>query len=119
MTLLVPFGGVDCEKKMHLYNNLFFLELLGIVKKFWKIVFRVLMILGLVVYVIVALLNYSLVQTYVGALAGSYFSKEWGGTVRIGALHAMPFDHLIADNLLWISPTGDTLLVSEQLKYRK
>ena len=112
----MPFGGVVCEKKMHLYNNLFFLELLGIVKKFWKIVFRVLMILGLVVYVIVALLNYSLVQTYVGALAGSYFSKEWGGTVRIGALHAMPFDHLIADNLLWISPTGDTLLVSEQLK---
>lgn len=116
MTLLVPFGRGDCEKKMHLYNNLFFLELLGIVKKFWKIVCRVLLTLGLTVYIIVALVNYSVVQTYLGALAGNYFSKEWGGKVYIGALHAMPFDHLIADDIIWISPTNDTLLLADQLK---
>ena len=85
-------------------------------KIFWKIVRRVLLTLGLTVYILVALVNYSVVQSYLGALAGSYFSKEWGGKVYIGSLHAMPFDHLIADNLLWISPTGDTLLVADQLK---
>ena len=85
-------------------------------KKVWKIVRRVLLTTGLVIYIIVALLNYSVVQSYLGALAGSYFSKEWGGKVYIGSLHAMPFDHLIADNILWISPTGDTLLVADQLK---
>ena len=72
--------------------------------------------LGLTVYIIVALLNYSVIQSYLGALAGDYFSKEWGGKVYIGSLHAMPFDHLIADNILWISPTNDTLLVADQLK---
>ena len=85
-------------------------------KKVWKIVRRVLLTLGLVIYIIVALVNYSVVQSYLGALAGSYFSKEWGGKVYIGSLHAMPFDHVIADNLLWVSPTGDTLLKAEQLK---
>ncbi len=84
-------------------------------KKTWKIVRRVLLTLGLVIYVIVALVNYSVVQSCVGALAGSYFSKEWGGKVYIGALHAMPFDHLIADNILWISPTNDTLLTADRL----
>ncbi len=85
-------------------------------KKLWKIVRRVLLTLGLTIYILVALVNFSVVQSYLGALAGSYFSKEWGGKVYIGSLHAMPFDHLIADNLLWISPTGDTLLVADQLK---
>ena len=85
-------------------------------KKVWKIVRRVLLTLGLVIYIILALLNYSVVQSYLGALAGSYFSKEWGGKVYIGSHHAMPFDHVIADNLLWVSPTGDTLLKAEQLK---
>lgn len=85
-------------------------------KKVWKVISRVLTTLGLTVYIIVALLNYSVIQSYLGALAGDYFSKEWGGKVYIGSLHAMPFDHLIADNILWISPTNDTLLVADQLK---
>ncbi len=85
-------------------------------KKVWKIVRRVLLTLGLVIYIIVALVNYSVVQTYAGALAGSYFSKEWGGKVYIGALRAMPFDHLVADDILWVSPTNDTLLTAGRLK---
>lgn len=85
-------------------------------RKTWKIVRRILLTLGLTIYILVALVNFSVVQSYLGALAGSYFSKEWGGKVSIGSLHAMPWDHLIADNLLWISPTGDTLLVADQLK---
>lgn len=73
------------------------------------------MTLGLTVYILVALLNYSLVQSYVGALAGAFFSSEWGGKVRIGSLKVMPFDHFVADDLLWVSPTGDTLLVADRL----
>ena len=74
------------------------------------------MTLGLIVYIIVALVNYSVVQSYLGALAGNYFSKEWGGKVRIGSLHAMPFDHLILDDILWISPSNDTLCIGESIR---
>ena len=86
------------------------------VKRLWKIVSRVLLTLGLTVYVIVALANYSIVQSYAGAAVSSYFSKEWGGKLSIGSLHAMPFDHLILDNILWISPTNDTICQGESIR---
>jgi len=86
-----------------------------IVKKAWKIARRVLVSLGLTIYIIVALANYSVVQSVAGIVAGEYFSSEWGGKVHIGALHAMPFDHLIVDDILWVSPTNDTLLVADRL----
>lgn len=76
---------------------------------------RVLLTLVLVLYILVALVNYSLVQSLAGSVAGAYFSKEWGGTVRIGSLHATPLDHVILDNVLWVSPTDDTLFVAENL----
>ena len=85
-------------------------------KRIWKITSRVLFSLVLIVYIIVALVNYSVVQSYLGALAGNYFSKEWGGKVRIGSLHAMPFDHLILDDILWISPTNDTICKGESIR---
>ena len=57
------------------------------------------MVVGLLLglYVLVALLNSSVVQSYLGAAAGSYFSKEWGGKVRIGALHFAPLSHIVLD----------------------
>ena len=81
----------------------------------WKIIKRVLGTLGLMVYIIVALVNYSVVQSYMGAVVGTYFSQEWGGVIRIGSLHAMPIDHLILDDILWVSPTNDTILRSETI----
>ena len=83
-----------------------------------KIVGRLLLGVFLAVYVVVALVNYSVVQSYVGMVAGHYFSKEWGGEVRIGSLHAMPFDHLLLDNVLMVSPEGDTILQAETLRVR-
>ncbi len=80
------------------------------------VISRVLTALGLVVYCLVALVNYSIVQSYAGAMAGSYFSKEWGGKLSIGSLHAMPFDHLILDHILWISPTNDTICDGESIR---
>lgn len=87
-------------------------------KSILKITGRVLAVLGLTVYVAVALVNYSIVQSFLGSVASDYFSKEWGGTVKIGSLHAMPFDHLTLDNLLLVSPDGDTILDSERLSVR-
>ena len=85
-------------------------------KKVWKIISRVLLTLGLTIYIVIALVNYSLVQSALGAVAGNYFSREWGGELRIGSLHAMPFDHLILDHVLWVSPTGDTLFDGESVR---
>ena len=70
------------------------------------------MLLGLLltVYVAVAAVNYSVVQSYIGTAAGDYFSKEWGGKVRIGSLGVMPLDHVILHEVLLVAPDGDTVL---------
>ena len=85
-------------------------------KKVWKIIWRLLLGVGLTVYLAVALLNYSVVQSYLGALAGNYISKEWNCTLRIGSLHATPLDHLIANDILFVSPTGDTIFDGKTLR---
>lgn len=64
----------------------------------------------LTVYIIVAVVNYSIVQSYIGTAAGNYFSKEWGGKIKIGSMGMMPFDHLILHEVLMVSPDGDTIL---------
>ncbi len=93
-----------------------FFCVIRVVKRVWKIISRLLLAVVLTVYVVVALVNYSIVQSFAGAVAGNYFSREWGGELRIGSLHAMPFDHLILDHVLWVSPTGDTLFDGEQVR---
>lgn len=70
------------------------------------------------IYLLIALLNTTVVQSYLGAVAGKYFSKEWGGKVRIGALHASPFSHLILDKIELISPTNDTLYYGDRITCR-
>ncbi|MBO7100400.1 MAG: translocation/assembly module TamB domain-containing protein [Bacteroidales bacterium] len=82
----------------------------------WKIVWRVLLGLLLTVYVAVALVNYSVVQSYLGAAASRHFSEQWGGEVHIGSLHAMPWDHLILRNVRLVPPDGDTILDVESLR---
>ena len=85
-------------------------------RKVWKIIGRTLGGVLLLLYIAVALLNYSVVQSYLGAAAGHYFSKQWGGTVHIGAIHAMPLDHVILDNILLVDPLGDTIARSRTLR---
>ena len=84
-------------------------------KKAWKIVGHVVVGVLLTVYVAVALANYSVVQSYLGTAVGHRLSNEWGGTVKIGALHAMPWDHLIINNFLMVAPDGDTIFDVERL----
>lgn len=84
-------------------------------KRAWKIVRRVTLGLLLTVYVAVALLNYSVVQSYLGTAASQRLTREWGGTVKIGALHFMPWDHLVLNDLLLVAPDNDTILRAERL----
>ena len=63
----------------------------------------------LTVYVAVAVVNYSVVQSYVGTVVGNHFSKEWGGTVRVGSLAVMPWNHAILHEVLLVHPNGDTI----------
>ena len=70
------------------------------------------------IYLLVALLNSSVVQSTLGAWAGSHFSREWGGKVRIGALHASPISHIILDDVLLVAPDGDTILTAGRLTCR-
>lgn len=67
----------------------------------------------------VALLNYSVVQSLIGAAIGNHFSKEWGGTVKVGSVHIDPFNHLSLRNVLLVSPDGnDTVFRTERLGCR-
>lgn len=90
-------------------------------KKIWNISWRFLLALLLILYVAVALLHYSLTQSYLASLASNRLSQQWGGTVSIGSLHLSPFDHLSAHNILLVDPDGDTILDAEtlRLKFRK
>ena len=72
----------------------------------------------LMVYIAVAAVNYSVVQSYIGTAVGNHFSKEWGGTVRIGSLGMMPLDHLILHEVLLVAPDGDTIFDCETLRLR-
>ena len=90
----------------------------GSLKKVLKIAGRVVLGLLLTVYVAVAVVNYSIVQSYLGTVAGNYFSKEWGGTVRIGSLGAMPWDHVILHEVLLVAPDGDTILDAGSLRLK-
>ena len=74
------------------------------------------LLLGL--YVLVALLNSTVVQSYLGAAAGSHFSKEWGGKVRIGALHFAPFSHIVLDRIELVSPSNDTIYYGDRIACR-
>ena len=74
------------------------------------------LLLGL--YTLLALLNSTVLQSYLGAAAGSYFSKEWGGKVRIGALHFSPFSHIVLDKIELISPTNDTIYYGDRISCR-
>ena len=69
-------------------------------------------------YVMVAMLNSSLVQSWIGAAAGSYFSREWGGKVRVGAVDLNPFSHAVLYKIELIAPDGDTVFVGKRIDCR-
>lgn len=103
-----------------LYNKMLFpaLSLINMHKVDKHTIKRLLGFLLVGLYIFIAMLNSTLVQSFLGAWAGSYFSEEWGGKVRIGALHFSPVSHLILDDIELISPTNDTIFVGENITCR-
>lgn len=79
---------------------------------------RTVLALFVLVYVVVALLNYSLVQSMAGSVASDYFTKEWGGKVRIGSMGCNPMNHLVLRNVELIAPENDTVCMARKLAFR-
>ena len=90
----------------------------GDIHKTRRTIGRTVGFLFLGLYLLIALLNTTIVQSYLGAFAGKYFTQQWGGKVRIGALHASPFSHLILDKIELISPTNDTIYYGDRITCR-
>lgn len=70
------------------------------------------------VYVLVALLNYSLVQSIAGSWASSYFSKELKADIHIGSIGINVFDHVILNDVLIGDPNGDTVFSGGRISVR-
>ena len=83
--------------------------------KIARVVWRSVAALLLSVYVIVALFNYSLVQSYIGTAVGSYFSKECGGVVKVGSMHVNPFRRMVLYDVELITPENDTVANAEKI----
>lgn len=98
------------QRKLFSKNQLF--------KRIGKILLRVVLACFLLVYVVVALLNYSVVQSIVGSFASDYFSNEWGGKVRVGSMGCNPMNHLVLRNVELINPGDDTIFVAGKLALR-
>lgn len=87
-------------------------------KRILKIISRFLLALFVLVYVVVALLNYSVVQSVAGSLASDYFTTEWGGKVRIASVGCNPMNHLVLRNVELIAPGNDTVCVARKMSFR-
>lgn len=61
------------------------------------------------IYVVVALANYSVVQSLAGSIASNKLSEEWGGTVRIGSMGLNLLGRATLHDVLLISPRNDTI----------
>lgn len=67
----------------------------------------------LLIYIAVAMCNHTVVQSYLGTAMGRYFSKEWGGRVRISSLHISPLGHVKLRGVGLVSPTDDTIFIGD------
>ncbi|MBR1516967.1 MAG: translocation/assembly module TamB domain-containing protein [Bacteroidales bacterium] len=87
-------------------------------KKTLKIVGRFAAGLFLVVYFVVALCCTTLVQTLIGSTASNYFSKAWGGKVRITYVAINPLGSVDLRDIELIHPDGDTIFDCSRLAVR-
>lgn len=87
-------------------------------KRIGKILLRFALAIFLLVYVVVALVNYSVVQSVIGSVASDHFTNEWGGKVRIGSLGCNPMNHLVLRDVELIAPGDDTVCVARKIALR-
>ena len=79
---------------------------------------RVVLALFVLVYVVVALVNYSVVQSVIGSVVSDHFTQEWGGKVRVGSIGCNPMNHLVLHNVELIAPGDDTVCVARKIACR-
>ena len=72
----------------------------------------------LVVYVVVALVNYSPVQTLMGSAVSQRLSEQSGGTVRVGSIGVNVLNHVKLRDILLVTPQGDTVCNGERISVR-
>ena len=70
---------------------------------------------GLLIYVALALVNYSAVQTVIGSAASNRLSQQWGGTVRVQSMSLNIFNHVSLRGVQLITPEGDTVADIERV----
>ena len=80
-----------------------------------KIVGKTLLGIFLTIYIVVALANYSVVQSIAGSWASSYLSKETGGEIHIGSIGIGLLNHVRLHNVLLCAPNGDTIFDIERI----
>lgn len=74
--------------------------------------------LFLVVYVAVALVNTSIVQSFLASAVSTHFTREWGGMVHVGAVHVTPLGEVKLRDILLVSPTDDTIFCGKAIDCR-
>lgn len=87
-------------------------------KKTLKVVSYCLLTLFLIVYLFMALLNTSIVQSILATKASDFFSKEWKTELRIGALSVNVFDGIKIKDVYLESQKGDTILYSDNISIK-
>lgn len=87
-----------------------------IVKKIFKILGKTILSVLLFVYVLVALLNTTVVQSFTAAKVADFFSKEWNTKFSIGALNVIPFIHAGIKDIYLEDQQGDTLLCASYIE---
>ncbi|GAB3936719.1 translocation/assembly module TamB domain-containing protein [Mucilaginibacter myungsuensis] len=69
----------------------------------------------LLVSVLLLVLQYKPVQTYVAKKVADHFSQEWKTKVYIGGLYVKPFSSIVLDSLYVLDKQKDTLLITPKL----
>lgn len=87
-------------------------------KKTSKVIGYCLLTAFMVVYLFMALLNTSIVQSILAAKVSDFFSKEWKTELRIGALSINVFDGIKIKDVYLESQKGDTILYADDISVK-
>ena len=87
-------------------------------KKITKVISYLLLTVFLFVYIFLALLNTSVMQSITAAKLADYFSKEWKTEFRIGALSINIFDGVGLYDVFLADQKGDTILLADKLSVK-
>ena len=86
------------------------------VKTVFKVIRRILIGILIFVWLVVAFLNTTPMQSFLAVNASEFFSKEWNTKVRIGALSVTPFINAGIKDIYVEDLNKDTLLYASYIE---